>query len=207
MDGPVHVPVDTATAAPPRSILKKKDSHDCDIDHRPCSSHHKSGESERSRGAQWDEMNILATYHPPGKDYGHMKIDDPPTPYHEYDQELVEDVVDSSASTASVAASSPNPLRERKASFSDTTPEMLNSEVLANKLANPYQPKASMKSMSSDSDEERELNDEDAAKQNAFKSKRKEHYNEFQAVKMARQLLAEEEDDDGNDEEAMEYPV
>uniref|UniRef100_A0A8C5SR75 Protein phosphatase inhibitor 2 n=1 Tax=Laticauda laticaudata TaxID=8630 RepID=A0A8C5SR75_LATLA len=157
------------------------------------------GEEHGKKTQKWDEMNILATYHPAGKDYGLMKIDEPSTPYHSLKEE----------DAGSDAEDSPVP----------------TADVLAKKLAAAAQgqgPKIlARQDDSSDEEEEDEidLTPEELEKKRQFEMKRKMHYNEAQNIKLARQLIAkemhgeaaeeeedceEDEEDEEDDEEEMQ---
>ncbi|XP_029471777.1 protein phosphatase inhibitor 2 isoform X2 [Rhinatrema bivittatum] len=136
------------------------------------------------KSQKWDEMNILATYHPSDKDYGLMKIDEPSTPYHrmvgEDDEGAVSDSEDNEELTADILA-------KKLAAAEGLDPKVLADE-------------------DESSEEEEELTPEEKEKKREFEMKRKHHYNEGMNIKLARQLIAKElaGEDEEEDEEMQD---
>ena len=79
----------------PKGILKKSGA--------PSRDHNKS--------TTFDEMNIITTLHPADKDYGHIKIDEPPTPYNYEYEEGQAKTLDPNILTAKLAKSVNEPLK------------------------------------------------------------------------------------------------
>ncbi|XP_019931399.2 protein phosphatase inhibitor 2 isoform X2 [Aedes albopictus] len=120
------------------------------------------------KSAKFDELNVLQTYHPPDKDYGHMKVDEPKTPYNYAEPEDL---------------------------------DQLDAELLAEKLRVAANSKSDSISGEESSDEEEEdLTDEQKQHKLEFERRRKAHYNEFEAIKLARKLIEEEDEDDGDND-------
>lgn len=119
---------------------------------------------------KFDENNIKETLHPDDKDYGFMKIDEPPTPY----------------SSSPHGRSGEN--SDDEDNSMDNTDELL--ERVSRKIKEPP--------VTLDYDETI-LAPGSSASSSSFELKRKRHYNEFQAVKLAKKLLEKEMEDDDED--------
>ncbi|GFQ87458.1 protein phosphatase inhibitor 2 [Trichonephila clavata] len=145
------------------------------------SSSQEQAESNKSADIKWDEMNILQTLHPPDKDYGHMKIDEPKTPYSYYEDKTGEEISGHGADT-------------------------LDANLLAKKidLCSDKDMKPAVLDSPSDEEIDEEETEEERAQRSAFEYKRKMHYNEFYAVKLARKLIDKDDDDDEEEDEAEE---
>ncbi|KAM6962914.1 protein phosphatase inhibitor 2 [Aplochiton taeniatus] len=143
-------------------------------------------DEQQKKSQKWDEMNILATYHPADKDYGLMKIDEPSTPYNR----MVGDEDDEGALSDSDAnpALTVDDLATKLAAAEGTDPRFMREEVEEEE--------------SSEEEEEEEMSPEDQVKKQQFQMMRKMHYNEGLNIKLARQLIASElEEEEDVDEE------
>ncbi|RZF47088.1 hypothetical protein LSTR_LSTR004488 [Laodelphax striatellus] len=122
----------------------------------------------RAKSMKWDEMNIIATLHPADKDYGFMKIDEAPTPY----EKPIED--------------------------EDEDDGGIDAQLLADKirLGADTDPKSLTRRVSEDSSGDEDETPEERAHRKEFEMKRKAHYNEFFAAKVARKIMDDDEDED-----------
>uniref|UniRef100_A0A0N5A1W6 Protein phosphatase inhibitor 2 n=1 Tax=Parastrongyloides trichosuri TaxID=131310 RepID=A0A0N5A1W6_PARTI len=170
----VHDPTECLKLRPKKSILKNKQ---ISIDEE--STRKKSTVDER---AHFDEMNILATLHPEGKEYGHMKIDEPKTPYHGF-SDSEED-----------ASSSSGHGKRRVSLVGAIDPEKLREGIYAAQI------NGSSGSLSvgdfEDLDDDEALTEEQLAHKRDFDEKRRKHYDEGAALRRAKELLAKEEEEE-----------
>lgn len=164
MAGRSHDPTENLQKKPAKSILKTSSSFEAP------DAPQKKGKL-KSKATKWDEMNIIATLHPADKDYGHMKVDEPKTPF------------------------------ERAVPEDDDDIDGIDAQELADRIRlTGTQPLKSSYSTDTDSESEDEETPEQRAQRKAFEQKRKAHYNEFYAAKMARKLMKDEEDEDDEDD-------
>lgn len=166
----------------PSGNVHPRDPSEC-LKLKPKKSILKQPSSEESKRladdrAHFDEMNILATHHPADKDYGHMKIEEPKTPYHGFSDS--EEDADNHTSkvprrVSLVGAIDPVKLAENIAAGTSAPPAYLTKDL-------------------PEDDDEVELTPEQIAHRREFEKKRKMHYNEGAALLRAKDLKAEDED-------------
>ncbi|CAG7836281.1 unnamed protein product [Allacma fusca] len=115
--------------------------------------------AKSKKAAHYDEMNIIATLHPPDKDYGHMKVTEPDTPYN-YDYTGTEE--DSQGVNPDEVA-----IKIRALSAKKRADNIPSSQSVGG-------------SPSIDTDDN--LTEEERKKRKEFEARRKAHYNEYAAV-------------------------
>ncbi|XP_026836369.1 protein phosphatase inhibitor 2 isoform X2 [Drosophila erecta] len=115
------------------------------------------------KAAKFDEINILATFHPVGKDYGHMIIDEPKTPF------VFEDDLPKELDTNTLIE------KLRQKSMSEMPAFGIEGE-----------------SDESSADDDYPESVEEKVRRMEFERRRKLHYKEFHSVPLARRLIAEE---------------
>lgn len=156
---------------PVRSILKTSKSLDhSQIDSNDNMTNYPStgmtrSESKSQKIPHFDEMNIIATYHPIDKDYGHMKIDEPKTPYS------AEGNIDEEMETEEVTLPGVDP------------------DALAQKL---FETSGSFHISRRSIDETTVRTPENEEHRKEFETHRKRHYNEFEMAQLHKKEIEDE---------------
>ncbi|VVC37977.1 Hypothetical protein CINCED_3A001896 [Cinara cedri] len=152
-------PTEKLKKEPSKGILKPSVSYE-----------EKDKKNKMAKSAKWDEMNILKTLHPLDKDYGHMKVDEPKTPF---EREIPES--------------------------NDDMDGGVNAEELRKRIEEGGRRRSSSFQSEEESDDDEDESPENKIAREVFERKRKEHYNEFQTAKILAKQMMDEEDEDDND--------
>ncbi|XP_054435070.1 protein phosphatase inhibitor 2-like [Pteronotus mesoamericanus] len=170
-----------AVSRPIKGILKNKSSAISSVVTSNEEQPGRSVEEQRKKSQRWDEMSILATYHPADKDYGLMKTDEPSTPYHR----MVGGHDDAMGDSETTQALTPDRLAKKLAAAEGSDPKYRVHEQES-------------------SDEDCDFSPEEQEKKRQFEMKRKLHCNEGLNIKLGRQLSSKTLDNDEEDEEMSE---
>lgn len=187
---------EAATAAiPVKPALKQHSSDDAVAETLPQSKHKKGGGAKKkkeSRHLKWDEAKIQEHDQLRGT---RMKIEEPNTPYHQYD----------SGSETDGSLSSAKKYNDSSTQISwDALTNKLEAHA-AVKEAYPSSPSSHGGNQTED-DTDASTKKEAEMKDVEFKEHRKRHYNEMELVRKFRQehpdgLMADTEDNNGDDDE------
>lgn len=185
MDAHEHDPVANLHMQPVKGILKSTKSIDDaaqdtqhDLTHINQSSTTTGmtrSESKSHKIPHFDEMNIIATYHPPDKDYGHMKIEEPKTPYAPND--IIDEEMDTGATASGI-----DPLALAEKLNESKSPSTSSTFI---RLQHDRSPRKSI-------DDTEGLTPEEIEHRKQFEQHRKQHYNEFEVVRLRRKEIEEE---------------
>jgi protein phosphatase inhibitor 2 len=181
IDNEEHDPVANLHMHPTKGILKSSKSTDdagqdviSEVNNCSTTTGMTRSESKSHKIPHFDEMNIIATYHPVDKDYGHMKIEEPKTPYAR--NEMIDEELNSEQTT--MTGIDPNALAQRLNESSVPSPPA--SRMRTDRLAR--------RSI----DEDIEPSSDDSEHRKQFENHRKQHYNEFEIVRLRKKEIEDE---------------